>query len=83
MKSLEEIEKESWTELVVNSQKCVHLDTGGRGDHIPLAKRVREAASLEEASNILVEYEDMRMSSIRKAQNIRLDVLKKRIKDVK
>jgi hypothetical protein len=83
MKSLEELELELTVELISNAQKVPHLDTGGRGDHIPLALKVRRASSIEDASRILVEYENMRMTAVREAQRPRLELVKKRLKQFK
>lgn len=80
MKSASELNNETSIELIVNAQKVVHLDTGGKGHHLALAKRVRAAMTEDEASQILVDYEKMRMQGVKNAQDRRLNILKERIR---
>lgn len=68
------------SELLVDAQKAVHLDTGGTGNHLKLAKLVRAAETDEEGSQILVKFESDRMAGVKKAQDPKLNEAKRRLK---
>ena len=87
MKSLEAIEQETSVEAIVNAQKCVHLDTAGRGNHVPRAAKLCVGLgikpthkNLEAISTMLVNFEDERMMAVREAQRHRLEMVKRRLK---
>ena len=74
------MDHKSCVELIVDAQKAVHLDTGGKGHHLKLASLVRQAETDEEASDILVKFESNRMAGVRKAQSPKLNEVKRRLR---
>ena len=90
MKSLEAIEQETSVEAIINAQKCVHLDTAGRGNHVPRAHDLcielgikPNHKNLAAISVVLVNFEDERMTAVREAQRSRLEMVKRRLKQFK
>ena len=72
-------EHKTCKELIIDTQKLIHIDTGSAGNHLKLAQRVREAKSDQEASDILCDYERSRMAAIRESQRPKLTEVKRRL----
>lgn len=90
MKTKEEMELETSVELIINAQKVVHLDTAGRGDHMPRARKLcielgipSTAKNLKIISDAFVNLEDERVTAIREGQRPRLEMTKKRLMQMK
>ena len=89
-KSLEAIKQETSIEAIVNAQKCVHLDTAGRGNHFPRAEKLLNDLGiqitpelLQIVSDAFVDFEDERITAVREAQKPRLEMVKERLRQFK